>query len=544
MKKSEKLRELFKKDKIIKIVGAHDGLGAKLVERNGFDGVWASGLEISTSFAVPDSSILTMSQYLERSCEMNESITIPVVADCDTGYGNTNNVIHMVKKYEAANIAAVCIEDKLFPKMNSFVPGKQELASIAEFVGKIMAAKSAQEDENFMVFARVEALIAGWGIDEAIKRANAYVDASADAILIHSKAKDISEIKEFCRRWNKRAPLIVVPTTYPLPHVEEMAEMGIKMIIYANHCIRAAIKAVNKVLKVIKSGKNLKTIDKSIVSMNTVFELQGMSRLKEADKLYLKKELSDIKVIIPAAGDPSYEESLEDIVKDYPIAILDINGKSILQRNVETLSRLRLYDITVITGYNSEKFKLEGVTYLNNADFENTSLVDSIMLVRDSLNSRTLIIFSDVLFEKSIIKKLLHTSSDIVLLMNSSMPRKDSSIDYIVAKKDPIKGERKMFQEKENEILQIGKDMDPQKAKFEYIGISYFSKKGIAIFKDAYRQQKSKIELPEQRKHFLQIIQKIIDKGVSVYGIEVNSGWIEIRNFENYKLAHSFFMDM
>jgi len=126
MRKTEKLRKLFKEDKVIRIAGAHDGLSAKLVESNGLDGIWASGLEISTSYAVPDANILTMSQYLERACEMNDAVDIPIVADCDTGYGNVNNVIHMVKKYEAAGIAAVCIEDKLFPKVNSYIPGRQE----------------------------------------------------------------------------------------------------------------------------------------------------------------------------------------------------------------------------------------------------------------------------------------------------------------------------------------------------------------------------------------------------------------------------------
>jgi phosphoenolpyruvate phosphomutase len=143
MTKSKKLLNLFSSHKLIRVMGAHNALSAKLVEKSGFDAVWASGLEISTSYALPDANILTMTDFFNVASSMNEAVNIPVIADCDTGYGNSNNVIHLVKKYEVAEIATVCIEDKLFPKVNSFIPGRQELASIAEFVGKILAAKNA-----------------------------------------------------------------------------------------------------------------------------------------------------------------------------------------------------------------------------------------------------------------------------------------------------------------------------------------------------------------------------------------------------------------
>ena len=201
--KCKKFKSLFKK-KLIRIVGAHDGLGAKLIGEAGFDGVWASGLEISASYGLPDANILTMTEYLERAVEMNEATSLPVIADCDTGYGNVNNVIYMVEKYEKAGIAAICIEDKLFPKVNSFIEGRQDLADIDEFCGKIRAVKNTQKNPDFMVIARVEALIAGWGMKEALKRANAYSESGADAILIHSKKKDKKEILEFCKKFKKK----------------------------------------------------------------------------------------------------------------------------------------------------------------------------------------------------------------------------------------------------------------------------------------------------------------------------------------------------
>ena len=125
------LKEKIQEGDLIRIVGAHNGLTAKLVEEAGFEGVWSSGFEISTSHAVPDANILTMTDFLNAATEMAHTVSIPVVADCDTGYGNSNNVMHMVKMFECAGVAAVCIEDKKFPKVNSFISGRQELAPIA-----------------------------------------------------------------------------------------------------------------------------------------------------------------------------------------------------------------------------------------------------------------------------------------------------------------------------------------------------------------------------------------------------------------------------
>ncbi|MFC1975003.1 isocitrate lyase/phosphoenolpyruvate mutase family protein [Chloroflexota bacterium] len=226
---------MFHRPGIIRLAGAHNALGAKLAERAGFDGIWSSGLEISTSYAVPDANILTMSEYLAAAQSMADAVEIPVVADCDTGYGNSNNVIHMVRKFEAASVAAVCIEDKLFPKVNSFIPGRQELASIAEFTGKLMAAKNTQNNPAFMVVARVEALIAGQGQEEALKRAHAYAEAGADAVLIHSKSKSPQPIVDFIYAWDFSVPLVVVPTIYYTITAQELEELGVKMVIYANY---------------------------------------------------------------------------------------------------------------------------------------------------------------------------------------------------------------------------------------------------------------------------------------------------------------------
>ncbi len=286
--KSSQLRKLFERPGVVRFVGAHNPLGARLIERAGFEGVWASGLEISASFALPDANIVSMSQFLEAARQMNEAVSLPVVSDCDTGYGNANNVMYMVRMFESAGIAGVSIEDKKFPKDNSLLEGgRQNLASISEFQGKVRAAKDAQKDKDFMVISRVEALIAGWGMEEALKRAHAYVDAGTDAILIHSKKNTPEEIVEFTRHWRGRAPLVVVPTNYPMITCKELKALGIKMTIYANHGLRSAVKAMEEVLQEIKKAGCISTIQERIVPMNHIFELQGTLEMKAKEKKYL-----------------------------------------------------------------------------------------------------------------------------------------------------------------------------------------------------------------------------------------------------------------
>lgn len=290
MDKAKRLRDLITDKEIVIGIGARDALDAKLIENAGFDFVWSSSLGISASYAVPDASLISMTQYLEAARAMNDVTDIPIIVDADTGYGNANNVIYAVKLFEEAGIAGLSIEDKMFPKDNSLLAGgRQLLADIEEFAGKIMAAKDTQRNDNFIVIARVEALIAGWGHEEALKRANRYVEAGADCILIHSKSKNPDEILEFVKNWNGSVPLVLVPTTYPSLTQEKIKSMGkVKMVIYANQIFRAAVKAGEQILDEIKKAGGIYTIDKMMVPVTRLFELQGVPQMKENEEKYLR----------------------------------------------------------------------------------------------------------------------------------------------------------------------------------------------------------------------------------------------------------------
>ena len=285
MSKNESLRKKLESKSIVKVGGAFDAMSAKLVESAGFDAIWAGSFAISATHALPDASILTMTEFFDVASTMANACEIPVIADCDTGYGGPSNVAHMVKKYENAGISSICIEDKIFPKQNSLLKGgKQKLISEKEFVAKILAARDAKINKNFMIIARTEALIAESGMKEAIQRADAYENAGADAILIHSKKETPDEIIEFSELWKGNIPLVVVPTTYPTVSVEELIKNKFKMVIYANQTLRASYLAMNKVLKEIKNSERISEVKQEMTSMEKIFELQEMYEITNQEK--------------------------------------------------------------------------------------------------------------------------------------------------------------------------------------------------------------------------------------------------------------------
>ena len=269
---------------ILRVAGAFDAMSAKLVELNGFDAIWAGSFAISATHALPDASILSMTEFLTSTSNMVDACSIPVIADCDTGFGGPSNVSHMIKKYENAGVAAVSIEDKVFPKQNSLLKnGKQDLLSEKDFVAKIIAAKNAKKNPSFMVIARVEALIAGLGIDEALKRATAYEEAGADAILIHSKQNTPDELFDFCDKWNGKVPIVSIPTSYPSVTLNELQNHKVKMVIYANQSLRKAHWAMENYLQKLSKVQSLSEIDSEMSTMENIFHLQEMYTIKNQE---------------------------------------------------------------------------------------------------------------------------------------------------------------------------------------------------------------------------------------------------------------------
>jgi len=266
-----RLRQLIKNKPIVRILEAHNALSAliaenTIVERNGdsvsFDGVWSSSLTDSTAKGKPDIEAIDMTSRINAVNDVFEVTTKPMIFDADTG-GKTEHFEFTVKSLERTGVSAVVIEDKTGLKKNSLFGNdvKQTQDSIENFCDKIARGKAAQISDDFMIIARIESLILEAGMEDALIRAEAYIKAGADGIMIHSRHKDPAEIIEFMKKFratDKETPVVVVPTSFNAVTVEEFIDMGVNVVVTANHMLRAAYPAMLNVARsVLENGRSL-----------------------------------------------------------------------------------------------------------------------------------------------------------------------------------------------------------------------------------------------------------------------------------------------
>lgn len=269
------LRRLIAAKPVVRIMEAHDALCGLIIEHlevekdnvlRTFDGIWSSSLTDSTSKGKPDIEAVDLTTRLQDVTNILECTTKPIIFDGDTG-GKIEHFVFTVRTLERLGISAVIIEDKVGLKKNSLfgTAAKQELDSIEHFCDKIRAGKGAQVTPDFMIIARIESLIAGHSMEEALERADAYVKAGADGIMIHSKNKSGEDIHEFITRFRQvhhRIPIVVVPTTYDHVTDTELSEWGANVVIYANHMLRSAYPAMKNCARtILEHGRALEVRD-------------------------------------------------------------------------------------------------------------------------------------------------------------------------------------------------------------------------------------------------------------------------------------------
>jgi phosphoenolpyruvate phosphomutase len=290
MSSTNSLKSVLARKDLLHVMATHSPLSARLAEEAGFDGLWASGFELSALYGLADVSLISMTQHLDMLRCIAGQISLPIIADIDTGFGNAVNVAYTVGEYERAGAAAVVIEDKTFPKVTSLAAdGRQELLRVEEFQGKLEAAIAARTDPDFMIIGRTEALIAGLGEREALCRAHAYEEAGADMIVVHSKSKTPDEIESFVRAWNGAAPLLIIPTAYPQLSADSIRALGkVRVVIYGNHAIRASVTAMQAVFAQIVQEQGAALATRSIVSVEDIFRLQNMAAVKEQERRFLR----------------------------------------------------------------------------------------------------------------------------------------------------------------------------------------------------------------------------------------------------------------
>lgn len=280
------LRRLLQVKPVIRILEAHSGLSGLIIENievqkddgiHSFDGMWSSSLTDSTCKGKPDIEAVDLTTRLQDLTNILECTTKPIIFDGDTG-GKPEHFIFTVRTLERNGVSAVIVEDKVGLKKNSLfgTAAKQELATIEEFCHKISEGKKAQVTKDFMIIARLESLIAGKDVDDALMRAKAYVSAGADGVMIHSKEKTGLDIKEFCQRFRmeyKNIPIVVVPTTYNQFTETELHQWGANIIIYANHMLRASYPAMYKVAQMILENERSLEVNDLCMPIKQILEL-------------------------------------------------------------------------------------------------------------------------------------------------------------------------------------------------------------------------------------------------------------------------------
>ncbi|HEY4263772.1 MAG TPA: phosphoenolpyruvate mutase [Micropepsaceae bacterium] len=471
--KAADLRRQIETPELSFLMEAHNGLSAKIAQEAGFSALWASGLTISASLGLRDSNEASWTQVLDVLEFMSDATQLPILVDGDSGYGNFNNVRRLVGKLCAHGIAGVCIEDKLFPKTNSFIGSAQPLADIDEFCGRIKAGKDSQTDDDFVLVARVEALISGRGMDEALTRAEAYWKAGADAILIHSKLTTASEILAFAERWANRAPLVIVPTTYYATPTEHFRQARISAVIWANHALRASITAMRETARRIFEDQSLTEIEGRVASVKDVFALAGNAELEAAEQRYLPDRATARAIVLAAS-----RGGLGELTQDRPKCMIDVRGHALLQRLVWTLADSGIRNVSVVCGYRKDAVTVQGISIIDNERHAETGELYSLARAGDRLDGETILVYGDVLFRQYILDELMAVKGDIVLAVDALKLFEQSGQQYrdLVAADRPFSG---LYLDEEPVYLRaMAPDLPKDKISGEWMGLARLSGQG------------------------------------------------------------------
>jgi phosphoenolpyruvate phosphomutase len=536
MRKTTQLKNLLRSDETEFILEAHNGLAAKIVEETGFKGIWGSGLALSAQHAVRDNNELSWTQVVNILEFMSDATTIPILLDGDTGYGDFNNMRRLVHKLEQRAIAGVCIEDKLFPKTNSFIQGEQqELEDIETFCGKIKAGKDAQSDDDFCIVARVEAFIAGWGLEEALKRGEAYRQAGADAILIHSKLSRPDEILAFAHEWDNRCPLVIVPTKYYSTQTEVFRQNQVSLVIWANHLIRAGITAMQNTARTIYESESLVDVEGRVATVPEIFRLQGADELLEAEKIYARSARNDASAIILAA---SRGRGMDELTRDKPKVMIPVAGQTVLRRLVDKFKLQGINEITVVGGYFSDAIDTQGVNVVINDQWESSDELVSLSCALDTVAEDTVLLYGDLLFRSYILNTLVDWDSDLLVVVDSSpldgAKGNKNDLAYCSAPDD-----RAMYQQKVSlDRISADPQWEGRKPDGRWIGMLRASGAGKTHLLKALSQLKS--EKSFETKAVPDLINRLVENGHTPQVQYISGHWMDINNLDDLQRAGDF----
>ncbi len=533
--KPAQFRHLLNSGGLECLMEAHNGLSARIVEEAGFQGIWASGLSISAALGVRDSNEASWTQVLEVVEFMSDATSVPILLDADTGYGNFNNMRRLVKKLEQRGVAAVCIEDKLFPKTNSFINSeRQPLADLEEFAGKIKAVKDAQADPAFCLVARLEGFIAGWDLDEMLRRAEVCHAAGADALFIHSKKTTPDQVLAFAQAWNRRCPLIIAPTTYYSTPVEVFEQAGINMIIWANHNLRSSISAMQRTSRRIQEERSVNGIEDVIAPVKEVFRLQDAAELILAEERYLPKVPDSTRAIILAA---SRGKEMGEITVAAPKTMLPVGGVPLLHKLVAQFRAAGVRQIVVVRGYAPEKVHAPEVDFVENEEYEGTSEVLTLTKAIDHLTGDVVISFGDILFRRYILSNLLAEKGDIVIAVDAAWQRPRSAnayTDYVTA----TRPYSLRYDEEETFLTAISPKLERNVIHGEWIGLIKTSPRGSELIKAALAELAQRSDFRKLRLDDL--FRHLLAQQTKVQLIYHTGHWLDVDDLDDLATAQAF----
>ena len=339
--------------------------------------------------------------------------------------------------------------------------------------------------------------------------------------------------------------MVCVPTTYNTLTEDELRAAGFSIVIYANHLLRSANKAMEETARTILLNQRSFEVDPICSPVREIFQTVGFLEVKEKDKLDGNNK--NIPIIIPAAGE---DPSLSSILNGKPKSMFEIAGKTLLDWQISALNSNNLTNITVITGYKSREMKAEGITFQENRNYKRGSELHSLMEARKKMTSGFIMLYSDILFEENIMSKILACQEDIVLVVDNTMqyhaPEANKIQDFVISKNKHLPTRRKISFACENIISKIGSKLNPETATHEFIGLAKFTKTGaeqlLQTYEDCVKNYHGKFQEADDISQFkfTDLIQEMIDRGYVANFLEIHKGWLEIHRAEDIDLANHF----
>ncbi len=514
---------------------AHNGLSAKIAQEAGFKGIWASGLSIAAALGVRDNNEASWTQVLEVVEFMADATDIPILLDGDTGYGNFNNLRRLVRKLEQRGVAAVCIEDKLFPKTNSFIDSeRQPLADMTEFAGKIKAAKDGQLDANFAVVARLEGFIAGWDLTEMLRRAHAYHAAGADALLIHSRKSTPDQVLAFASAWGARCPLVIVPTMYYSTPVEVFEAAGINLVIWANHSLRASIAAMQQACREVHRERSVRNLEDRVAPVQEVFRLQNAQELAEAEDRYLPRNGAAPKAVVLAASRGS---ELGEFTRQQPKAMVSVGGQPLLHKLAAQLRKEGVRDLVVVRGFAKDAVNAPGARFVDNDEHEATGELYSLSRAAVELEGPLVVSYGDILFRRFILAMLLATDDDLAIVVDAAWRERNSLNgfeDYVRATRPHTLQycEDKVF------LSAMDRQLPPETVHGEWIGLLKASAAGTQRLKLALQELATRPDFA--RLTMADLFTHLLARGEPIRVLYTSGHWLDVDSLEDLSRAQAF----